>query len=156
MFFFPFEQLIGQQMVRFQIFILKHLHHHTLFCMLFDKIFEAHYACILSCSGLKVLIWFIIWLVFLAFWLSSPIFAQHFVHDLDYSILLLQVSFDVCAYILLTLWVSTSYIVLMAINPWEPMMQFETPLLPLCEMLASMWDKNNYICFSTTFNSSCQ
>jgi hypothetical protein len=27
------------------------------------------------------------------------------------------------------------------------MMQFATPLLPLCEMLTSMWDENNYMCF---------
>ncbi len=36
-------------------------------------------------------------------------------------------------------------------------MQFATPLLPLCEMLASTWDENNYMCFfSTTFNSFCR
>jgi hypothetical protein len=34
----------------------------------------------------------------------------------------LQVSFDACAHIAFTLWVSTSYIVLMAMNAQEPMM----------------------------------
>jgi hypothetical protein len=40
----PFEQLIEQQMVHIQDSILEHLHHHTLFNMLFDGIFEAHRA----------------------------------------------------------------------------------------------------------------
>jgi hypothetical protein len=40
-------------------------------------------------------------------------FAQHFVHDFDYPIPQLQASLDVCAHIPSTLWVSTSYIVLM-------------------------------------------
>jgi len=53
-----------------------------------------------------------------------------------------------CAHIQSTLWVSTSYIVLMATNTLEPMMQFTTSLPPLCEMLASAWDENNL----TTFN----
>jgi hypothetical protein len=35
----------------------------------------------------------------------------------------------------------------MAMNTLEPMMQFATPLLPLREMLASMWDENNYMHF---------
>jgi hypothetical protein len=50
----PFEQLIGQQMVQLQHSILKHLHHHTLFSMFSDVIFEAHCAQILSCYGLGV------------------------------------------------------------------------------------------------------
>jgi hypothetical protein len=48
---FSFEQLIWQQMIRFQNSISERLHHHTLFNMLFDGIFEAHHARILSCSG---------------------------------------------------------------------------------------------------------
>jgi hypothetical protein len=32
-------------------------------------------------------------------------------------------------------------------NTLEPMMQFVTPLLPLREILASMWDENNYMRF---------
>jgi hypothetical protein len=57
-------------------------------------------------------------------------FAQHFVRDLDYPILQLQASLDVCVHIPLTLWVSTSSIVLMVMNALEPMMQFATPLPP--------------------------
>jgi hypothetical protein len=46
--------------------------------------------------------------------------------------------------------VSTSYIVLMAMNAHEPMMHFMTHLLPLCEMLVSTWGENNYMCFFQT------
>jgi hypothetical protein len=35
----------------------------------------------------------------------------------------------------------------MAMNALEPMMQFATPLLQLCEMLVSTWDENNYMHF---------
>jgi hypothetical protein len=42
--FFPFEQLIGQQMVQFENSILECLHHHSLSNMFFDKIFEANCA----------------------------------------------------------------------------------------------------------------
>jgi hypothetical protein len=35
----------------------------------------------------------------------------------------------------------------MVMNALEPMMQFVTPLLPLREMLVSMWDENKYMCF---------
>jgi hypothetical protein len=66
---------------------------------------------------------------------------------LDYPIPQLQAPFDVCVHIALTLWVSTFYVVLMATNTLEPMMQFATPLLPLHEMLVSMWDENNYMGF---------
>ncbi len=41
---FPFEQLIGQQIVQLQDSILERLHHHTLSSMLFDKTFETHCA----------------------------------------------------------------------------------------------------------------
>ncbi len=48
-------------------------------------------------------------------------FAQYFIHNLDYPILQLHASFDVCAHIPLTLWGSTSYVVLMAMNAhWNP------------------------------------
>jgi hypothetical protein len=60
---------------------------------------------------------------------------------LDYPILQLQAYFNVCAHIPSTLWVSTSYVVLMATNILEPMMKFVTPLPPLCEMLISTWDE---------------
>ncbi len=74
-------------------------------------------------------------------------FTQHFIRDLDYPIPQLQASFDVCAHIPLTLWVSTFHIMLMAMNTLKPMMQFTIPLLPLCEMLVSIKDKNNYMHF---------
>ncbi len=48
-----------------------------------------------------------------------------------------------CAHIPWTLWVSTSYLVFMATNA----LQFMTPLPPICEMLVSTWDKNNYMHF---------
>jgi len=54
-----------------------------------------------------------------------------------------QVSFNACARIPLTLWVSTFYVVFNVTNAHKPMMQFMTPLSLLCEMLASTWDKNN-------------
>jgi len=43
----------------------------------------------------------------------------------------------------------------MAMNAWGPMMQFAIPLLPLCEMLASMYmeQKQLHVFPSTTFNS---
>jgi hypothetical protein len=143
----PFKQLIGQQMVWLQNPISKHVHRHAISNMLFNEIFETHHAQILSCFGLKVGTWLTIQLIFPTFWLSSPFFPQCFERDLDYIILQLQVSFDSCAHISLTLWVSTSYVMLIATNTQEPMMQFITALLPLCEMLASMWDENNYMCF---------
>jgi hypothetical protein len=60
---------------------------------------------------------------------------------------LMQASFDMCAHIPLTLWVSIFYVMLMVMNTLEPMMQFTTPLSPLHKMLVSMWNKNNYMCF---------
>ncbi len=47
----PFEKFIRQQMVQLQDCISKHLHHHIIFNMLFDGIYEAHHAQTLSCSG---------------------------------------------------------------------------------------------------------
>jgi len=40
-----------------------------------------------------------------------------------------------------------SYVVLMATNALETMMQFMTPLLSLHKMMVSTWDKNNYMRF---------
>jgi hypothetical protein len=48
-----FEQLIGQQMVRLQDSISKHLHHHTLSNMLFDRLFEILCVKVLSCFSPK-------------------------------------------------------------------------------------------------------
>jgi len=118
----PFEQLIGQQMVQFQDSILEHLHHRTFSIMFFDET-----------SGPIVPKFYHVlaqgWALNLQLNQSSQpfdyfphFFAQHFVHDFDYPIPQLQASLDVCAHIPSTLWVSTSYIVLMATNALEPMM----------------------------------
>ncbi len=74
-------------------------------------------------------------------------FPQHFVHNLDYPILQLQVSLDVCAHIPLTLWIFISHVVLITTDTLEPIMQFATPLSPLHEMLTFTWDENNYMHF---------
>ncbi len=74
-------------------------------------------------------------------------FPHHFEHNSDYPIFQLQVSFSACAHILSTLQVFTSYVAFMVTNTRVLMMQFMTPLLPSCEMLVSMWDKNNYLRF---------
>ncbi len=65
-------------MVRFQNSISEHLHHHTLFSMLFDRIFEAHCAQILSCFGPRAGVWLTIWPIFLGFWLTSLVFSTMF------------------------------------------------------------------------------
>jgi hypothetical protein len=72
---------------------------------------------------------------------------------LDYPIPQLQTSFDVCAHIPSTLWVSTSYIVFMAMNALEPMMQFTTPWPPLHKMLVSTWDENNNMRFFQAYST---
>jgi hypothetical protein len=46
-------------MVHIQNSISECLHHHALFGMLFDEIFEAHCAQILSCSNLRAHAWLI-------------------------------------------------------------------------------------------------
>jgi hypothetical protein len=46
-------------------------------------------------------------------------FLEHFVQDLEYPILQLQASFNVCAHIPSTLWVSIFYVVFMATNNWN-------------------------------------
>ncbi len=76
--FLPFEQFIEQQMFQLWNSNLECLHHHTFLNMFSDGISKAHYARILSCFRLKVGVWFIIWLIFLAFWLSSPTFFTTF------------------------------------------------------------------------------
>jgi hypothetical protein len=134
-------------MVQLQDSILECMSHHALSNMLSNGTSEAHCAQILSCSSLGVGTWLTAWPIFPTFRLFSQFFTQHFVCDLDYLILQLQASLDVYAHIPLTLWVSTSYVVFMAITALEPMMQFATPLSPLGKMLISTWDKNNYMCF---------
>ncbi len=127
--FLLFEQLSRQQMFQLKNSISECLHHHTLFNTFSDKISEAHHVCILSCCSPKLR------LQFNQF--SQPFnyfpwfFAQYFVHNLDYPIILLQVFLNMCAHIPSTLWLSTSYVVFMATNSWKHMMQFATHLLPL-------------------------
>jgi hypothetical protein len=60
-------------MVHFQDFISKCLHHHTLFNMLSDEIFEVHHAQIFSCFNLGAWAWFIAQPIYPALWLFSPI-----------------------------------------------------------------------------------
>lgn len=62
----------------------------------------------------------------------------------------------VVAHILLTLQVSTSYVVPMVMSAREPMMQFTTFLLLLREMMASMWAKNNYMYSPQPHSSHCR
>jgi len=62
-------------MVQLPDSISERLHHHTLSNILSNGIFKAHCAQNLSCFGLGVNVWFITTLVFLAFWLFSPIFS---------------------------------------------------------------------------------
>jgi hypothetical protein len=62
-------------MVHLQDSISKHLHHRTLFNMLFNEIFEAHRAQMLSCFSLGACAWLIVQPIFPAFWLFSPLFS---------------------------------------------------------------------------------
>jgi hypothetical protein len=71
-----------------------------------------------------------------------------------YPILQLQASFDVYAHIPSTLWVSIFYVVLMATNALEPMVQFVTLLLPLHEMLLVGWEQLQMFPL-ISFNYSC-
>jgi hypothetical protein len=64
-------------MVQLQDCILEHLHHHTFFNMLFDKISKAHRAWVLSCSTPRANVWLRTQPIFLTFQLSSPIFFHH-------------------------------------------------------------------------------
>jgi hypothetical protein len=77
-FFFPFEQFIGQQMIQFQNSISKCLHRHTLFNMFFNKTTRAHCARILSYFNPRAGIWFTCQLVFLTFQLFSLVFYTVF------------------------------------------------------------------------------
>jgi hypothetical protein len=116
----PFEQFIEQQMVQLQDFISKCLHHHTLSNMLSNKTFETHFAWILTCYSPRVNTWFTTRLIFLTFWIFSPIFCKALHTRLGPPLFKLQASFDVCAHIPSTLWVSTSYVMLMQWTHWNP------------------------------------
>jgi hypothetical protein len=61
-------------MVQLQDSISKCLHHHTLFSMLSNEIFEAHHVWILSCSGPRVGVWLTVRLVFPTFQLFFLVF----------------------------------------------------------------------------------
>jgi hypothetical protein len=65
-------------MVKFQDSILKSLHCHTFSNMFFNGTSKAHCVQILSCFGLGVGAWLIIWPIFRAFLLSSPFFSTTF------------------------------------------------------------------------------
>ncbi len=88
----PFEQFIGQQMIHLQDFISEHLHHQTLFNMLFYEIFKTNCAWILSCFELGAGTWLIVRPIFPTFWLSS---SQCFACSSDYHILSI-ISFPLC------------------------------------------------------------
>jgi len=100
----------------YQDSILKYIYRHTLSSMLFDGIYKAHHAQILSCFNLGADVWFTIWLIFQSFQLISYFLPQRFEYDLDYPIPQLQVSLNMCAHIPLTLWVFISYVVLITMN----------------------------------------
>jgi len=117
----PFEQLIRQQMVQLQDSIMERLHHHTFSNMFFDGTFEAHVAQILSCFGPRVGLNLELKLSSQPFDYLLYFFPQHFICDLDYPILQLQASLNVCAHISSTLLVSTFCIMFMATNALEPM-----------------------------------
>jgi hypothetical protein len=146
-------------MVQLQESILKHLHHHIFSSMFYDGTFEAHCARILSCYGLGASTWLTPQLVFPFFQLSSLIFSTT-------CCMRLILPHPSIANILQCVYThpinpmgTTFYVVFMATNALEPMMQFVTRLSPLHEMLTSIWDKT-ITC--TSFNhiqllsSTCQ
>jgi len=143
----PFEQLIKQQMVWPQDSILERLHHHTLFNILFDKIFQTHCAQILSCFGPKVGFWLTTQPTFPTFQLSSPSFCTmlqmqlRLPHPSIASIL-----WCMCTHTI-DVTLSTFLIMPTTMNTRAPMMQFVTFFLPLQKMSTTMWDKNNYTRF---------
>jgi len=141
--FLSFEQLIGQQMVQLQNSISECLHHHTLSNIFSNGISKAQCAQILSCSGPGANTYLIIWPIFPSFWLTSLVFSTMFQIRLGlHHPSITNIPWCVCIHPL-TLWVSNSYIVLMATNTHEPM-------ISLCGMLASMWGENNYMRFLQT------
>jgi hypothetical protein len=77
---------------------------------------------------------------------NLSIMFSNFFHSTLYATWITP-SLNVCAHIPSTLFVSIFYIVFIAMNALKAMMQFVTPLPPLHEMLASMWDNNNCMHF---------
>jgi hypothetical protein len=132
-------------MVQLQDSILECLHCHTLSSMLSDRTSEVHRVWILSCSSSRVGTWFITWLIFPTFWLSSPIFYTTFCTWLGLSHLSI-VGIPRCAH----------PIELMGIHFLRCAHNNEhikahgvihDTFAPLHEMLVSMWDENNYMHF---------
>jgi len=101
----------------------------------------------LSCFGLRVGSWLTNQLLFPTFQLSSPIFFTPLCIRLGLPSSFNCRNFLMCVHTSHQPYGSTFYVVFMAMNALKPMMQFVTPLSPLCEMLASTWDENNYMCF---------
>jgi hypothetical protein len=133
-------------MVQLQDSILKLVHHHTLSNMFSIKISNIHYSQILSCFSIRASVWFIIQPIFVAFQLPSPIFFITFQTRLGLPHFSIACILQCLCIHFIDLMASTSYVVFMATSTWKPMMQFVTLLLPLHEMLFSMWDKKNYMC----------
>jgi hypothetical protein len=133
-------------MVQLQDSILKCFHYNAFSNMLFDTISETHRAWILSCFSPKA-ISLQLYESFQPFDYLPQFFPHQFICDLNYLIPQLLISFDVCAHIPLILWVSTSYVALIATNALKPMMWFVTFLSPLHEMLIFTWDEKNYMHF---------
>ncbi len=116
-------------------FHFERLHHQTLYNLFSNRIFEAHHAQILLCFSLGVGVWLIIQQVFWTFWLFSLVFSTTFWVWFGLPIPQLHVSFDVCAYIPLTLWISPSHVALMVTNTWGPICS----LWHLCCYCARWW-----------------
>ncbi len=102
---------------------------------------------ILSCSSLGVGVWFIIQPIFPTFQLSSPLFSIALQTQLRLPHpLIASLPQCVCTH-------PIGHIGMHLLccahdnKHMRPMMQFMTFLLPLCEMLAFTWDKNNYMRF---------
>jgi len=115
---------------------------HTFSNMLSDMIFEAHCARILSCFRPKVGTWLTTQLIILAF--------QFFFHIIS-NLIRNSSSFN-CRYHLVCVHTSHwpygySPFAFMATNTWVLMTRFMTPFPPLCEMLTSMCNENNYMQF---------
>ncbi len=125
-------------MVQLQNSISKCLHHHTLFNMFSNMISKAHHVQILSCSSSRVNV-----LAYILINLPNLliIFFNYF-HNISNVL-----PHPLIASIPSTPWVSTFYVTFMATNKQEAMMQFAILLLPLHEMLASIWDENNSMRF---------
>jgi hypothetical protein len=118
-----------------------------LFRMLSDGIFEAHCAQILSCYGPRVGVWFITWSVFPTFWLSSPFLSTTLRTWLGLPHPSIASIFQcVCTHPIDPMGIH----LLCCVHGNERIGIHDAiyiTLSPLCEMLSSTWDENNYKCF---------